>query len=73
MQERVYVYRHHSGVSKAEGAWSGRASHIYDTSRFQMIVSVLPIALSDQGRYRLRIVKVKVLTSLSGKMVLEGN
>ena len=52
VQERVYVYRHHSGVSKAEGAWSGRASHIYDTARFLMIVSVLPISLSDQGRYR---------------------
>ena len=32
--------------------WSGRASHIYDTTRFLMLVSVVPISLSDQGRYR---------------------
>ena len=55
MQERVYVYRHHSGVSKAEGVWSGRASHTYDTSRLSMVVSVVPISLSDQGRYRCEI------------------
>ena len=55
MQERVYVYRHHSGVSKAEGVWSGRASHIYDTSRLSMVVLVLHITLSDQGRYRCEI------------------
>ena len=55
VQERVYVYRHHSGVSKAEGVWSGRASHIYDTSRLSMVVSVVPISLSDQGRYRCEI------------------
>ena len=55
MQERVYVYRHHSGVSKAEGVWSGRASHTYDTSRLSMVVLVLPISLSDQGRYRCEI------------------
>ena len=52
LQERVYVYRHHSGVSKAEGSWSGRASHIYDTSRFLMIVTVTPVNLGDQGRFR---------------------
>ena len=55
MQERVYVIIHHSGVSKAEGVWSGRASHIYDTSRLSMVVLVLHITLSDQGRYRCEI------------------
>ena len=55
VQERVYVIIHHSGVSKAEGVWSGRASHIYDTSRLSMVVLVLHITLSDQGRYRCEI------------------
>ena len=55
VQERVYVYRHHSGVSKAEGVWAGRASHIYDSSRLRMMVSLVPVILSDQGRYRCEI------------------
>ena len=49
------MYRHHSGVSKAEGVWAGRASHIYDSSRLRMMVSVVPVILSDQGRYRCEI------------------
>jgi len=36
--ERVYVYRHHSGLSKSEGLWEGRASHQYDTRRHIMTV-----------------------------------
>lgn len=36
--ERVYVYRHHSGLSKSEGLWEGRASHQYDTRRHVMTV-----------------------------------
>ena len=70
-QERVYVYRHHSGVSKvkannnfvkigceyfqAEGVWSGRATHVYDTTRFLMVVSLTPLILEDQGKYRCEI------------------
>ena len=55
VQERVYVYLHHSGVSKAEGVWAGRARHSYDRSGLRMKVSLGPVTLSDQGRYRCEI------------------
>ena len=41
--------------SQAEGVWSGRASHVYDTARFQMVVSLTPLILEDQGKYRCEI------------------
>ncbi len=36
--ERVYVYRHHSGLAKSEGSWEGRAEHQYDTKRHVMTI-----------------------------------
>lgn len=36
--ERVYVYRHHSGIAKSEGSWEGRAQHQYDTKRHVMTI-----------------------------------
>ena len=31
--ERLFVYRHTVGVAKTEGAWRGRARHVYDPYR----------------------------------------
>ena len=36
---------------QAEGAWSGRASHVYEAARLLMLVSVTPVTLADQGRW----------------------
>ena len=36
--ERVYVYRHHSGLAKSEGSWEGRAEHQYDAKRHIMTI-----------------------------------
>ena len=53
--ERVYVYRHHSGQAKAEGAWAGRASHGYDGRRHLMTVRLSPSEVGDDGYYRCEI------------------
>ena len=36
--ERVYVYRHHSGLAKSEGSWESRAEHQYDAKRHVMTI-----------------------------------
>ena len=50
--ERLYVYRHTTGVAKSEGAWRGRARHSYDSKRHVMRLSLDPTRLSDAGYYR---------------------
>ena len=50
-RERVYVYRHHSGISKPEAHWAGRARHIYDSKKHSMRIKLSPLHLSDQGTY----------------------
>ena len=47
----MYVYRHHSGISKPEAHWAGRARHIYDTKKHSMRVKLSPLSLEDQGTY----------------------
>ena len=49
-QQRVYVYRHHSGGSKAEGGWAGRARHRYYAAKHVMAVTLNPVGLADQVR-----------------------
>ena len=44
LRQRVYVYRHHSGISKPEGHWVNRARHIYDTKKHIMRVRILIIS-----------------------------
>lgn len=51
LRERVYVYRHHSGISKPEAHWAGRARHIYDTKKHLMRVKLSPLKLEDEGSY----------------------
>ena len=51
LRQRVYVYRHHSGISKPEGHWTGRARHIYDTKKHLMRVKLSPLKLEDEGAY----------------------
>ena len=45
------MYRHHSGISKPEAHWSGRARHIYDTKKHLMRVKLSPLKLEDEGAY----------------------
>ena len=47
----MYVYRHQSGISKPEGHWSNRASHIYDTKKHLMKVRLSPLMLEDEAAY----------------------
>ena len=47
----MYVYRHHSGISKPEAHWAGRARHIYDTKKHSMRVKLSPLKLEDEGAY----------------------
>ena len=47
----MYVYRHHSGISKPEGHWSGRARHVYDTKKHLMRVKLSPLQLHDEAAY----------------------
>ena len=51
MRQRVYVYRHHSGISKPEGQWVNRARHIYDTKKHMMRVKLSPLKLEDEAAY----------------------
>ena len=51
LRERVYVYRHQSGISKPEGHWSNRANHIYDTKKHLMKVRLSPLMLEDEAAY----------------------
>ena len=51
LRQRVYVYRHHSGISKPEGHWTGRARHIYDAKKHLMRVKLSPLKLEDEGAY----------------------
>ena len=53
--ERVFVYRHNSGVAKAENRWKGRAQHKYDTNRHLMRISLSKLKLEDQASYRCEI------------------
>ena len=53
--ERVFVYRHNSGVAKAENRWKGRAEHIYDSNRHIMRIRLSRLKLEDQARYRCEI------------------
>jgi hypothetical protein len=53
--ERVFVYRHNSGVAKAENRWKGRAVHIYDSNRHVMRIRLSRLKLEDQARYRCEI------------------
>ena len=50
--ERLFVYRHAVGVAKAEGAWRGRARHVYDPYSHTMRVALYPTRLADNGEYR---------------------
>ena len=49
--QRVYVYRHHSGVAKSEGAWHARARHAYDARAHAMRIELGPTRLEDEGVY----------------------
>jgi hypothetical protein len=51
-RQRVYVYRHRSGISKPESHWTGRARHIYDTKKHLMRVKLSPLKLEDEAAYR---------------------
>lgn len=53
--ERVYVYRHHSGLAKAENSWEGRARHSYDAKRHLIKIRLAPIDLQDEAAYRCEI------------------
>ena len=53
--ERVYVYRHYSGLAKAENRWKGRAQHIYDPKRHMMRIRLSRLKLKDQASYRCEI------------------
>ena len=53
--ERVFVYRHNSGVAKAENRWKGRAEHIYDPNRHLMRIRLSRLKLEDQAAYRCEI------------------
>ena len=53
--ERVFVYRHNSGVAKAENRWKGRANHIYDPNRHLMRIQLSRLNLEDQASYRCEI------------------
>ena len=50
--ERLFVYRHKVGVAKTEGAWRGRARHVYDPYSHVMRVTLYPTRLADNGEYR---------------------
>eukprot|EP00094_Tigriopus_californicus_P006888 TCALIF_06634-PA protein Name:"Similar to HMCN2 Hemicentin-2 (Homo sapiens)" AED:0.02 eAED:0.03 QI:0/0.5/0.28/0.85/1/1/7/253/1111 len=51
VNERVYVYRHHSGNAKSEGSWENRARHVYNAKRHAMRVSLYPTQLQDEAFY----------------------
>ena len=55
MSERVFVYRHNSGVAKAENRWKSRAEHIYDPNRHLMRIRLSKLKLEDQASYRCEI------------------
>ena len=53
--ERVYVYRHLTGVAKSENAWQGRATHRYDSKHHVMHVGITKTHLDDEAFYRCEI------------------
>ena len=57
--ERVFVYRHNSGVGKAENRWKGRAEHIYDPNRHLMRIRLSRLKLEDQATYRCEITYIE--------------
>ena len=72
LRQRVYVYRHHSGISKPEGHWVNRARHIYDTKKHIMRVRILIISAIitlDMKQFKITCINMFVPFFLKGEIV----